>query len=47
MSMELGRLAQGNKYGVTHTDCIDFIPHSHVPANAKCTYANFVADHRL
>ncbi len=46
MSMELGRLAQGNKYGVTPTDCIDFIPHSHAPPNTKCTYANFVADHR-
>ena len=46
MSMELGRLAQGNKYGVTPTDCIDFIPHYELPTDAKCTYANFVADHR-
>ena len=38
MSMELGRLAQGNKYGVTSTDCIDFIPHSDVSRDAKCTY---------
>ena len=46
MRIELGRLAQDNKYGATPTDCIEFIPHSDVPANAKCTYANFVADHR-
>ena len=47
MSMELGRLAQGNKYGVTPTDCIDFIHYSVVPIIAKYTYANFVVDHRL
>ena len=43
--MKLGRLAQGNKYGVAPTDCIDFIPHSDVPRDTKCTYANFIADH--
>lgn len=46
MSMELGRLAQGDKYGVKATNCIDFIPFSDVPTNTKVTYANFVADHR-
>ena len=46
MSMELGRLAQGNKYGVKPTIFIDFIPFSDVPTNVKVTYANFVADHR-
>ena len=46
MGMEFGRLAQGNKYCVTPTDCITFIPRSQVPSGAKCTYTNFVADHR-
>ena len=31
MSMEIGRLAQGNDYGVTATDTIDFIPYALVP----------------
>ena len=44
--MEIGRLAQGNKYGVTATDTIDFVPYNLVPPSAKVTYANFVADHR-
>ena len=35
MSMELGRLAQGNKYGVTPTDTIDFIMKHEVPINKR------------
>ena len=46
MSTELGRLAQGNKYGVTPTDTIDFITKDELPPNKKVTYANFIADHR-
>ena len=46
MSMEIGRLAQGNDYGVTPTDTIDFIPHTLVPFKAKVTYASFIADYR-
>ena len=46
MSMELGRLAQGNDYGVTPTDTIDFIPYDTVPNGMKVTYASFIADHR-
>ena len=44
--MELGRLAQGNKYVVTPTDCIHFIPHSDVPSNTKVTYEHFIAAYR-
>ena len=33
--MEIGRLAQGNDYGVTSTDKIDFIDHQDVQKNAK------------
>ena len=32
MSMELGRLVQGNKYGVSVTDTIDFIHQNEVPS---------------
>ena len=46
MSNELGRLAQGNIYGVTATDTIDFIFKHDVPANQPVTYANFICDHR-
>ena len=46
LSMEIGRLAQGNDYGVTATDTIEFIPHHLVPSEEKVTYASFVADHR-
>ena len=46
MSIESSRLAQGIKYGITPTDCIDFISHAGVPKDAKCTYVNFEADHR-
>ena len=44
--MEIGCLAQGNDYGVTATDTIDFIDHKGVPQQCKVTYANFVADFR-
>ena len=46
MSNELGRLAQSNKYGVKHTDTIDFIKKSEVPAGRDITYANFILDYR-
>ncbi len=46
MSMEIGRLAQGNDYGVTPTDTIDFIPYALVPTNTRVTYASFIADYR-
>ena len=45
-SNEFGRLAQGNKYGVTATDTIDFIPQSAVPSDRKVTYGSFVCDYR-
>ena len=32
MSMELGRLVQGSKYGVSVTDTIDFIHQNEVPS---------------
>ena len=44
--MEIERLAQGNDYGVTDTDTIDFIDHQDVLQQWKVTYANFVADFR-
>ena len=46
MSMEIGRLAQRNYYGVTPTDTIDFIPYELVPKDTKVTYTSFVADYR-
>ena len=46
LSMELGRLAKGNKYGVKITDTIEFIPIDLVPKNDKVTYAQCVCDHR-
>ena len=46
MSMEIGRLAQGNDYGITVTDTIDFIPYTLVLPGIKVTYATFVADYR-
>ena len=44
MSNEIGRLSQGNKYGVTATDTISFITGKLVPRDRKCTYGNFVCD---
>ena len=46
MSDEIGRLAQGNKYGVTATDTISFIPRKLVTRDRKCTYGNFVYDYK-
>ena len=46
LSMELGRLAQGNKYGVSSTDTITFIHLHEVPTLEKVTYAQCVCDHR-
>ena len=46
MSDELGRLAQGNIYGVKETDTIDFIYKGVVHANQLITYANFICDYR-
>ena len=46
LSMEFGRLAQGNIHGVQSTDTIDFIAYHEVPSNEKVTYAQCVCDHR-
>ena len=45
-SNEFGRLAQGNYNGVKHTNTIDFIYKSQIPALAKVTYASIVCDFR-
>ena len=46
MSMEMGRLAKGNKYGVKYTDTIEFIRQQAVPSGRDVTYGNFICDHR-
>ena len=46
LSNEWGRLAQGNKYGVSSTDTIDFISKNEVPQDRKVTYATYVLDYR-
>ena len=46
MSNELGRLTQGNDFGVKHTNTMQFIHKHEVPRGKKVTYANFRADHR-
>ena len=46
VSMELGRLAKGNKYGVAYTETIEFICKDQVPTNRQVTYANMVFDYR-
>ena len=46
LSMELGRLAQGNCYGVEATECIEFIPKTDVPLGSKITYANMICEGR-
>ena len=46
MSNVLGRLTQSNVYGVKHTDTIEFIKWSEVPAERDVTYANFILDYR-
>ena len=45
LSMEFGRLAQGNKYGVQCTDTIYFISQKDVPMREKVTYKQCVCDH--
>ena len=45
MSNELGRLAQGNIYGVAATNTIYFIFKGDVPPGQAVTYANFVCDY--
>ena len=47
MSNKIGRLAQGNQYGVTATDTISFIPRKLVPRDRKFTYGNFVCDYKI
>jgi hypothetical protein len=46
VSNEFGRLAQGNIFGVTATDTIDFIHKHEYPSNRDITYASFVCDYR-
>lgn len=46
LSNEWGRLAQGNDFGVSSTDTIDFIPKTQIPTNQDITYATFVLDYR-
>lgn len=46
LSNEIGRLAQGNDFGVTPNDCMEFIFHHEVPKDKKVTYENFVCDYR-
>jgi len=45
-SNEFGRIAQGNIYGVTYQNGIDYIPKSEVPEGRDVTYASFVCDYR-
>ncbi len=44
--MEIGRLAQGNDYGVTANGTIEFIPYVLVPPGTNVTYASFIADYQ-
>ena len=46
MSNEWGRLAQGNKYGVTSSDTIEFTSKHEVPTDKRVTYATYVLDYR-
>ena len=46
MSMEIGCLVQGNDFGVSPTDTIDFIHTKEIPTDNKITYENFAADYR-
>ena len=39
-------MTQGNIYGVTLTDTIDFIHEHEVPRDQRVTYASFVCDYR-
>jgi hypothetical protein len=44
VSNEFGRLAHGNKHGVSFTDTITFIAKNLVPLNKRATYASFIFD---
>ena len=46
LSNEWGRLAQGNKHGVTSTYTIYFIHNYEVPDGNRVTYAAYVVDYR-
>ena len=39
-------LAQGNKYGISGTDTIDFIYKHEVPDGRRITYATYILDYR-
>ena len=45
LSKEIGRLVLGNKVGVKHTDCMEFIHRHELPAGCKISYANFVCNY--
>ena len=46
LEQRVGRLAQGNKYGVRSMDTTDFIDHHEVPSDRQVTYVTYVIDHR-
>ena len=46
LSNEWGWLAQGNTYGLSSTDTIDFIYKYEVPDGIRITYATYVLDYR-
>ena len=46
LSNEWGRLAQGNKYGVSSTDTIYFINEYEVPIGRNARYVTYVLDYR-
>ena len=46
VSNELGRLANGNKYGVLSTNTIEFICKDKIPSHRDVTYAGMVFDYR-
>ena len=46
MSMELGRLSQGNIHNVNATDTLDFISKDKIPKGQAITYASFRCDYR-
>ena len=46
MRNEIGRLAQGNKHGVKHTDTIEFIHANELPKGQPVTYAGFSSNYR-
>ena len=46
LSNEWGHLAQGNYFGITTNDSIDFINFTKVPNDRDKAYASFVCNHR-